>query len=98
LAYRIEYSDAALEHLNWLTKRQQVTVLSAVLDQLKNEPNKPTRNRKPLRPNALGRWELRVGDIRVFYEIQEDSQIVDVRAIGMKKGNVLYVAGEVVKL
>jgi mRNA-degrading endonuclease RelE of RelBE toxin-antitoxin system len=98
LEYRIEYSDAALEHLSWLTKRQQVMVLSAVKEQLGREPEIRTRNRKPLRPNVLASWELRLGDIRVFYEIRKESLVVDIRAIGTKKGNMLYVAGEVVKL
>jgi len=98
LEYRIEYSHAALEHLSWLSKNQQVTVLGAVIAQLEREPNIRTRNRKPLRPNTLGRWELRVGNIRVFYEIEEESLLVDIRAIGIKKGNLLYVAGEVLKL
>jgi len=98
LEYRIEYSDAALEHLSWLTKRQRVIVLSEVRDQLEQEPSVPTRNRKRLRPNVLAGWELRLGDIRVFYEIEGNSLTVDIRAIGIKKGNALYVAGEVVKL
>jgi hypothetical protein len=34
------------------------------------EPLIRTRNRKPLRePNPLGRWELRVGESRVFYRV-----------------------------
>jgi mRNA-degrading endonuclease RelE of RelBE toxin-antitoxin system len=98
LEYRIEYSDAALEHLSWLTKRQRVIVLSEVRDQLERKPDIPTRNKKRLRPNVLAGWELRIGDIRVFYEIQQGSPTVDIRAIGVKKGNLLYVAGEVVKL
>jgi len=41
---------------------------------------------------------LRLGDVRVFYEVASNSLTVDIRAIGIKKGNVLYVAGEVVRL
>ena len=43
---------------------------------LGNEPLKITRNQKVLRPNPLGRFELRSGDLRVFYNVDEGSRIV----------------------
>jgi len=53
LAYQIEYSDAAIEHLKVLTARQQRIVLDAVDQQLQYEPLVETRNRKPREPNSL---------------------------------------------
>lgn len=49
-----------------------------------------TRNRKllvGLRPpwdQELPVWELRVGDYRVFYDVQEQPSLVTVRAIRFK--------------
>ena len=54
-----------------------------------------TRNRKPLRPNLLASWELRVGALRVYYDVQEDpEQQVNVVAIGIKQRNRVSIAGE----
>ena len=44
-------------------------VLDAIERQLVSEPLKESRNRKPLRPNPIAPWELRVGGLRVFYEV-----------------------------
>jgi hypothetical protein len=50
--------------------------------------------------NALSDWELRVGQLRVFYDvvIEEDRQIVKVKAVGHKDHNTLYVGGKEVSL
>lgn len=61
---------------------------------------KETRNRKVLRPNPLAPWELRVGDLRVFYEpdIVETAKKIRVLALGRKEGNKLYLGEKVVEL
>lgn len=53
----------ALEHLRGLSARDQRTILDTVDEQLRHEPDSPTRRRKPLRPNALAAWELQIGDL-----------------------------------
>ncbi len=64
LTYRIEYSPETEEHFQYLSKRQQVAVLDAVEKQLQFQPDVETRNRKPMRPNPVAPWELRVGSLR----------------------------------
>lgn len=44
-----------------------------------------------LRPNPLAPWELRVGTLRVFYDVDERADLVNVLAIGVKKGNRLLI-------
>ena len=69
--------------------------MDAVRKQLLHEPVRETRNRKPLRPNPLAPWELRAGALRLFYEIDaEDGGVVNILAIGIEKGNRLFMAGE----
>jgi hypothetical protein len=47
-----------------------------------------TRNRKPMRPNPLAPWELRVGDLRVYYDVAETPEPkVLIRAVGIKERN-----------
>jgi mRNA-degrading endonuclease RelE of RelBE toxin-antitoxin system len=66
---------------------------------LRSQPEVETRNRKPHDlPAPFGaRWELRLGPnncFRVFYEVDRESLIVTVLAIGVKERNVLRVGRE----
>ena len=95
MAYRIRFTESAEEHFARLSPRQQAIVLNAARVQLRYEPLRKTRNRKQLRPNPLAPWELRVGVLRVFYEMDAfESDLVNVLAIGIKRGNRLIVSGQ----
>jgi len=99
LKYRIEYSPETEEHLRVLTAREQSTVLDSVEKQLEHQPTVETRNRKPMRPNPIAPWELRIGDLRVYYDIQhEPERIVYIRAIGIKEINKVKIGREVIML
>jgi mRNA-degrading endonuclease RelE of RelBE toxin-antitoxin system len=88
LAYTIEYSPDTVDHLSALTARQRATVLAAVDAQLAHEPSGETRNRKAMRPNQLAPWELRVGTLRIYYDVEEGPERkVLIRAIGIKERN-----------
>ena len=67
--FTIELTEESLESLTFLRKHEQVVVLDAIELQLASEPVTETRNRKPLRPNELSQWELRVGHLRAFYNV-----------------------------
>ena len=95
MAYRIQFAKSAEDNFGELTTRQQRIVLNAVRVQLRHEPLRETRNKKRLRPNPLAPWELRVGALRVFYEVDTDqSDLVNILALGVKKGNRLFIAGK----
>ena len=99
MRYFIEYSPEAEEHLRVLTARQQEIVLNTVERQLLYQPTVETRNRKPMRPNPMAPRELRIGDLRVYYDVSEIPEpVVKVRAVGIKKRNQLHIGGEVLKL
>lgn len=99
LSYRIEYSQEAIDHLRSLTTRQRSLIFDAVEKQLVDEPTIETRNRKLMRPNPLSVYELRVQDMRVYYDVEEDpAKVVVIRAIGQKKRNVVYIGGKEIKL
>jgi mRNA-degrading endonuclease RelE of RelBE toxin-antitoxin system len=76
LDYRIDYSLESEEHLRELKARQRSMVFDAVDEQLGHQPTVETRNRKPMRPNPLAPWELRLGDLRVYYDVQEELETV----------------------
>jgi mRNA-degrading endonuclease RelE of RelBE toxin-antitoxin system len=99
LSYRIEYSPEAENHLRRLTARERVTVLDGVDEQLAYTPTEETRNRKPMPPNPLAPWELRIGDLRVYYDVEEDPErVVNIRAVGIKERNRIRIGREIIKL
>lgn len=99
MKYRIEYSPETEEHFRYLSKRQQVTVLDAVERHLQSQPHVETRNRKPMRPNPIAPWELRIGNLRVYYDIEDKPErVVYVRAIGIKDRNNVKIGEEVIRL
>lgn len=97
--FRIEYSQEAVGHLRALTACEQATVLDTVEEQLLHDPNVETRNRKPLRPNSVAPWELRIGNVRVYYDFSVDPEpVVFVQAIGVKSHNRVIIGGEEIEL
>ena len=98
MSYRIAFSRISLSHLQAFTAREQKIIRDAFTEQLSYEPTIPTRNRKEMRPNLLAVWELRIGDFRVYYDVDEEESIVDIRAIGIKEGNQVRIGGEIVEL
>ncbi len=44
-----------------------------------------------MRPNDVAEWELRIGKYRVFYNVENDVQIVSIEVVGFKRGNQLFV-------
>jgi len=99
LPHRIEYSPDAEEHLEGLTPRQQRIVLDAVERQLVHLPQVETRNRRPMRPNPVASWELRIGSLRVYYDVEDEPEpVVLVLAVGIKERNQVRIGGEVIEL
>jgi mRNA-degrading endonuclease RelE of RelBE toxin-antitoxin system len=73
--------------------------LDTVDKQLKHQPTVETRNRKPMRPNPLAPWELRIGNLRVYYDVENDPEpTVFIRAVGIKERNQVRIGGEVIEL
>ena len=62
-----------------------------------HEPKVETRNRKPMRPNPVAPWELRIDPLRVYYDVQEEPEhLVMVRAAGVKERNQVRIGHEVI--
>lgn len=99
MPYRIEYSPEAEEHLRLLTARQRVTILDDVDEQLTYQPTVETRNRKPMRPNPVAPWELRIGKLRVYYDVEDEPElVVRIRAAGIKERNRVRIGKEEIEL
>jgi mRNA-degrading endonuclease RelE of RelBE toxin-antitoxin system len=96
MAYEIEYDPRVKGHLRALTKTQQQTVRDTTEQRLKHEPTKEDRNRFEMQPNRWATWELRVGALRVYYDVEES--LVYVQAIGVKRGDKVFIGGQEVDL
>jgi mRNA-degrading endonuclease RelE of RelBE toxin-antitoxin system len=101
--YQISYDQATRKHLRAIEAKYRSLIRAALEGQLRFEPAKEARNRKPLRQPAPfeATWEIRFGPdsrFRVLYGIDEEEREVQIQAIGVKEGNRLLVAGEEVEL
>lgn len=98
MKFALEITEEALEDLEYLDKAARVTILDAIERQLVEQPLQETKNRKPLRPNSQFRWELRMGNYRAFYDVDEETAIVSVVSVGYKEHNKLYIREREVNL
>jgi mRNA interferase RelE/StbE len=70
MRYEIILSPTALENLRRLDAHLRAEVRDAMEVHLRHEPTKVSRSRiKRLRNLAQPQYRLRVGDIRVFYDV-----------------------------
>lgn len=88
--FAIRYEDATEPELKTLRRYDLRRILDDVDEQLKVEPTTPSRRRKLLKGlkppwDEVGPvWQLRVGDYRVFYDVDEARREVVVRAVRWK--------------
>ena len=99
MAYRIEFTPEALKHFAALDARQRGIVRDALRAQLLHQPTLETHHRRRLRPNTLAGYRLRVGDLRVYYDVVDKPEgLVLVQAIGIKVRERVMIAGEKIDL
>jgi len=51
-----------------------------------------------MRPNPVAPWELRIGDLRVYYDVDGSESAVYIRGIGVKDRQVVRIGGEVIQI
>ncbi len=77
MAYRVVFTDNATEDLNALDARWQAMVRDAIRVHLTYEPAKQSKSRiKKLRDLRHPQFRLRVGEIRVFYDVIGEDVVV----------------------
>lgn len=70
MKHRILLAQQALKDLRRLRAQDRVAVVSAIAMHLTHEPRRTSKSRiKRLRGLAKPEYRLRVGDIRVFYDV-----------------------------
>jgi mRNA-degrading endonuclease RelE of RelBE toxin-antitoxin system len=88
--YAIEYAESIADDLANLRAYERARILDSIETQLAHAPTQRTRNKKmligllPPWEHVEPIWELRVGEYRVFYDVDEAASIVTIRAIRHK--------------
>jgi mRNA-degrading endonuclease RelE of RelBE toxin-antitoxin system len=100
MQFEISFTATAASHIRAYRKFEQQIILDAIEEQLVNEPTAETRNKKQLGENELSDRELRINNYRVFYDvvIEDNIGIVQIKAVGHKEHNTLYIGGKEVQL
>ena len=97
-SYRIEVTEDAKVDLSYYTAFEQKLIVSEIREQLTQQPLVETKNRKSLRDTPIAPWELRIGKFRVFYEVNEPAEMVNIVSVGHKVHNILLIRGKEVQL
>jgi mRNA-degrading endonuclease RelE of RelBE toxin-antitoxin system len=92
MTFRISITEDADRQLRSLPARDQRILKTAIQSRLEHQPMTPTRAIKKLRPNPFAEFELRAGNLRVLYNVQEGEVVL--LLVGRKLGNKLIVEGE----
>ena len=97
--FELIFAPETVDHLDAIERRFHRLIQRTIDEQLTRKPSNETRNRKPMdQPGPFAAtWELRFGPkncFRVFYEIDDTEQTVQILAIGIKDCNRLLIGGE----
>ena len=93
MRYEILLAPEAVEDLLWLSARDRAAVRDALEVHVRHGPKNVSRSRtKRLRGLRKPQYRLRVGEIRIFYDVTEDR--VDVLAIIPKSAAAAWLEAE----
>ena len=98
VSFELRWSPDARDHVAGLPAHQRAAVVDGAERHLTDQPEQSTTRRKLLRENPLAVWELRLGDLRVFYNVDAKCNTVEVVAVGVKEHNRLFIGGEEIEL
>jgi len=89
--FRVEFSPISKKEFDGFRKFEQQRIIEAIESQLKVDPKVTTRAKKCLRGEETANfvftpplWQLKVGDYRVFYDVDDNEKIVFIRAVRRK--------------
>ena len=92
MAFKITITENADKQFQWLSAREQRILETAVAAQLEHQPTALSNAIKRLWTNPLAEFELRVGNLRALYNMEEHEVVIII--VGRKIGNKLIVEGE----
>jgi mRNA-degrading endonuclease RelE of RelBE toxin-antitoxin system len=97
MRYQVIFSRSAEADLDCYEVFEQRGIVDGIKVFLASDAPVESKRRKRLAENPLAPWELRIGDFRVFYEIEGDA-VIKVVSIGHKDHDKLFIRGERVEI
>ena len=97
MVYLVSLTESAKQDLGHFDVHDQRIIVARILTHLRMDAEVGTRQKKPLQPNPVSPWELRIDRFRVFYSVEENNK-VKIVAVGHKEHNVLFIRGKKVEL
>ena len=97
MPFQISFTPSAEADLAHFKAADRHVIIEAIRVHLLTDADIESRRRKRLNANPVAPWELRVGDHRVFYEVEEGATVT-ILAVGVKEHNDLYIRGRKVEL
>jgi mRNA-degrading endonuclease RelE of RelBE toxin-antitoxin system len=83
--FAIKFTQLAIEDLQVFPKAEQQWIVSSLESQLSLDAAVlETEDRRRLHPNGPVEWEIRLGKVRVFYDVDLQSGTVKIEAVGKK--------------
>jgi mRNA-degrading endonuclease RelE of RelBE toxin-antitoxin system len=82
-------------HLDALTARQRSIAFDGIKRHLSDHPLEESRNRKRMRRGSRAAWELRLGELRIFYDVDVAELTVWILAVGVKLRERVRIGNEV---
>lgn len=92
MPYTLIITELCERQLLALPVRDQRMIEAAIVSRLVHQPTVVTKAVKKLRPNPFAEYELRAGEYRVLYNVEENQVVLLI--VGQKAGNKLIVEGE----
>jgi mRNA-degrading endonuclease RelE of RelBE toxin-antitoxin system len=94
MPFQIAITQQAKSQLRGFQAREQRVIEVGIKTHLCDRPAEPSHAIKTLRPNPFATHELRLGDFRVLYNVDNDDSKVVILLVGRKVGNALIVEGK----
>jgi mRNA-degrading endonuclease RelE of RelBE toxin-antitoxin system len=82
--FDIKFTQRAIEDLQVFPKAEQKWIVSNLESQLAEDAAEETEDRRRLHPNGPVEWEIRLGKVRVFYDVDIENGTVKIEAVGKK--------------
>jgi mRNA interferase RelE/StbE len=80
MRYEIDFADEASEDMDGYLAYDRIAILDLIEKHLRHEPTRESKSRiKALRGLLRPQYRLRIGDVRVFYDVHES--VVEVIAV-----------------
>ena len=92
--FDIDLTEGAQADLNWFAAYAQRIILDGIEVHLRYQPTLGSHKIIAMRPNPVAGWELRLGDYRILYDVDDTARAVTIEAIGEKRGNRLLIRGQ----